>query len=73
LQHCRIAINISKITAALFVKAAKCIQKPRTVELFGEPVTWLDTAQYLGVTHDIQLTWSTDINLVGRQPKDWAA
>jgi hypothetical protein len=67
LRHWRIAINASKSTAVLFVKAARRIQKPRAVQFLGEPIQWFETAQYLGVTLDTQLTWSVHVNQVGRK------
>jgi hypothetical protein len=38
------------------------ILKPLPVQLFGEPVLWLDAACYLGVTLDRRLTWSSHID-----------
>jgi hypothetical protein len=63
----RIAVNVSKSTAVLFVKAVRCIQKPRLVQFLGEPIQWVKTAQYLGATLDIQLTCSAHVNQVGRK------
>jgi hypothetical protein len=37
LRDWRIAINVSKSTALLFVKAVRRIQKPRAVQFLGEP------------------------------------
>jgi hypothetical protein len=36
LRDWRIAINVSKSTAVLFVKAARRIQKPRALQFLGE-------------------------------------
>jgi hypothetical protein len=36
LRDWRIAINVSKSNAVLFVRAARCIQKPRPVDFLGE-------------------------------------
>ena len=33
------------------------IQNPRPVLLFWEPIVWVETARYLGVTIDKRLTW----------------
>jgi hypothetical protein len=33
------------------------IQNPRPVLLFWEPIVWVETARYLGVTVDKRLTW----------------
>jgi hypothetical protein len=63
----RIAINISKSTAVLFVKAAKRMQKPRPVQFLGELIQWVETAHYLVVTLNTQLTWSAHINQVGKK------
>jgi hypothetical protein len=41
----RIAINLSKSTAVIFVKAARRIQKPRAVQFLGEPRQWVETAR----------------------------
>ena len=46
----RIAINVSKSSAMLFAKTSRRIRKPRAVQLFGEPIQWVDNARYLGVT-----------------------
>jgi hypothetical protein len=48
LRYWRIAINVSKSTAVLFVKAAKRIHTPRAVQVLGEPIQWIETARYLG-------------------------
>jgi hypothetical protein len=40
-QDWRIAINVSKSIAVLFVKAARRIQKPRVVQFLGEPIQWV--------------------------------
>jgi hypothetical protein len=61
----RIDINDSKSTAVLFVKAARRIQKPRSVQFLGEPIEWVESARYLGLTLDTQLTWMTDTDHIG--------
>jgi hypothetical protein len=58
LQDWRIIINVSESTAVLFVKAARRIQKPRAVQFLEEPIQWIETARYLEVTLDTQLTLS---------------
>ena len=58
LSEWRIAINVSKSSATLFAKTGWCFLKPRTVQLFGEPIKLLDKTRYLGVTLDKRLTWS---------------
>jgi len=34
----------------LFVKTGRRIPKPLAVQLFGEPIQWVDDARYLGMT-----------------------
>jgi len=58
LSEWRIAINVSKSSAMLFAKTGRRIPKPRAVQLFGEPIEWVDDTRYLGVTLDKRLTWS---------------
>jgi hypothetical protein len=58
----KIAINVSKSMAMLFTRGR--IQPPLPVALFSEPIVWVDTAPYLGVTLDKRLTWSTHIDQV---------
>jgi hypothetical protein len=67
LRDWRIAINVSKSAAVLFVKTLRLIQKPRAVQFFREPIQWVETARYLGVTLDTQLTWSAQVNRVGNK------
>jgi len=68
LSEGRIAINVSKSSAMLFSKIGRRISKPRAVELFGEPIEWVDDNRYLGVTLDKRLTWSKHINQVRKKP-----
>jgi hypothetical protein len=63
----RITINMSKSTAVLFVHAARRIQKPRQCYFLGEPIQWVETERYLGVTLDTQLTWSAHVNQVRKK------
>jgi hypothetical protein len=65
LKEWRIAINVSKSTAMLFPR--RRIQKPRPVQLFGEPILWVDAALYLGVILDTRLTWSSHIDQVRKK------
>jgi hypothetical protein len=44
LRDWRIAINVPKSIAVLFVNAARRIQKPRAVQFLGEPVQWVETS-----------------------------
>jgi len=34
----------------LFAKSSRCIPKPQSVQLFGQPIQWVDGVRYLGVT-----------------------
>jgi hypothetical protein len=61
LRDWRIAINVSKSNAMLFGKAAWRIPRPRPVQFLGEPIEWVDTARYLGVTLDSLLPWLSHI------------
>lgn len=54
LRERRIAIDVSKSTEMLFTH--RRILRPLPVQLFGEPILWLDAACYLGVT------WSSHID-----------
>jgi hypothetical protein len=63
----RIAINVSKSTTVLFVKAARRIQKPRAVQFLEEPIQCVETARYLRVTLHTQLTVSSHANQVGKK------
>jgi hypothetical protein len=65
LRRWRIAMNVSKSMALLFTGMR--IQTPRPVALFGEPIVWVDTACYLGVTLDRLLTWATHIDQVRKK------
>jgi hypothetical protein len=44
-------INVSRRSAMLFTKVGRRIPKPRPVQLFGEPIRWVDIAHYLGGDH----------------------
>jgi hypothetical protein len=67
LSEWRIAINVSKSSAIIFRRATRRFIHPRPVTLFGQPIEWVDTARYLGVTLDKRLTWSPHIQEVGRR------
>jgi hypothetical protein len=44
-----------------FAKAAWRVPRPLPVQFLGEPIEWVDTARYLGVTLDSRLTWRPHI------------
>jgi hypothetical protein len=46
----RNAINVSKSTEIFFERVGRGFIQPRPVTLFGEPIEWVDTTRYLGVT-----------------------
>ena len=50
LSDWRIAINVTKSTAIIFVRARRRFIQPRPLTLFGEPIEWVDTTRYPGVT-----------------------
>ena len=56
LQKClsewRIATNVSKSTAIIFARAGRRFIQPQPVTFFGEPIQWIETNRYLGVTLD---------------------
>jgi hypothetical protein len=56
LRECRIAIYVSKNSAIIFARAGRRFIQPRPVTLFGEPIQWVETTRYLGVTLDKRLT-----------------
>ena len=62
-----VAINVSKRTAIIFACAGRGFIQPRLVTLFGEPIQWVDTTCYLGVTLDKRLTWSPHIDQVRKK------
>jgi hypothetical protein len=43
-------LSVSKSTAIIFSRAGRLFIQPRPVTLFGEPIQWVDTIRYLGVT-----------------------
>jgi len=52
LSEWRIAINVSKSSAIIFARAGRRFIQPQPVTLFGEPIQWVETIRYLGVTLD---------------------
>jgi hypothetical protein len=67
LAQWRIAINVTKSAAMLFVKRGRRLPVPRPVHLFGEPIRWVDRTRYLGVTLDARLTWAAHIAGVSKK------
>jgi len=63
----RIVINVTKSTAIIFARAGRRFTQPRPLELFGEPIEWVDTTRYQGMTLDTRLTWSPHIDQVRRR------
>jgi hypothetical protein len=61
LSEWRIAINVSKSTAFIFVRAGRRFIRPRPVTLFWEQTQWVDTTLYLRVILDTRLIWSSHI------------
>ena len=55
LREWKIAINVSKSTAIIFARAGRRFIQPQPVTLFGEPIKWVNTTRYLGVTLDTRL------------------
>lgn len=51
----------------LVAKAGRHIPKHSLVQIFGEPIHWVDTARYVGLTLDTRLTWSTHIDQVSKK------
>jgi hypothetical protein len=64
LSEWRIAINVSKSTAIIYARAGRRFIQPRPVTLSGEPIQWVETTRYQGVTLDKRLTWSPHIDQV---------
>jgi hypothetical protein len=67
LSEWRISINVSKSSAIIFARAGRRYNQPPPVTLFGEPIEWVDTTRYLGVTLDSRLTWSPHVTQVGKR------
>jgi hypothetical protein len=63
----RIAINVSKSTTIIFARDGRRFIQPRPVTLFGEPIEWVETSRYLGVTLDKRLIWSPHIDQVRKK------
>jgi hypothetical protein len=59
LREWRVYTNVSKGTAMHFT--TRDIQRPRPSQFLGQPIVWVESAQYLVVTLDTRLTWSAHI------------
>jgi hypothetical protein len=51
----------------LLAKTERSARQPRPVQFLGEPIQWVQTARYLGVTLDTWLTWSAHVNQVRKR------
>jgi hypothetical protein len=60
-------MNVSKGSAIIFARAGRCFIQHRPVTLFGEPIQWVETTRYKGVTLDKRLTWSPHIDQVKKK------
>jgi len=67
LSEWRITINVSESSAMIIVRAGRRFIQPRPVKLFGEPIKWVETTPYLGVTLDKRLTKSLHIDQVRKK------
>jgi hypothetical protein len=67
LSDWRIVINVSKSSAMIFARAGRRFIQPRSVTLFREPIQWVDTTRYLGVTLDKRPTWLPHIYQVNKR------
>jgi hypothetical protein len=62
-----IVISISKSTATMFVKAVRCICKPKPVKFLGDQLQWVQKAWYIRVTFETQRTLLAQISLAGKK------
>jgi hypothetical protein len=67
LSEWRIAINVCNSTAIIFARAGRRFIQLRPVTLFVEPIQWVETTRYLGLTLDKRLTWSPHIDQIRRK------
>ena len=56
-----------KSTAIIFARAGRRFIQSRTVTILGEPIEWVDTTRYLGVTLDKGLNCSPHIDQVRKK------
>jgi hypothetical protein len=72
MSELRISIMVSKISSMLFPRIRLRFIQPRSVTLSGEPIQWVETVTYLGVTLDKRFTRWPHIEMLGRDPlKGW--
>jgi hypothetical protein len=70
---CGLVWTRADMSSLLLTNTARRKQTPRPVQFFGEPVQCFETARYIGVTLDTQLTRATNANQTEKkQLKDWA-
>jgi hypothetical protein len=50
-----------------FAKAGRRILNPRPLQLFGEPILWVEIIRYLGVKLATRLIWSAHIDKVRKK------
>jgi len=60
-------LGLSQSTAIIFARAGWRFIQPRPVTLLGEPIEWVNTTRYLGVTLDKGLTWLPHIDQVRKK------
>jgi hypothetical protein len=53
--------------AVLFAEAARRVRQPRPVQFLWDPIEWVQTTRYLGVTLDTPLNWSAHVNQVRKR------
>ena len=51
-------MNVSKISGMLFAKIGRRVPILRAVQLFGDPIEWVDDTRYLGLTLFKLINWS---------------
>jgi hypothetical protein len=62
-----IIVIVPKSSAIIFARAERRFIKSRPLRLFGEPIHWVDTTRYLGLTLDKRLAWSPHIDPVRKK------
>ena len=60
-------MNVLKSTVVLFARASGCKPKQQPVQPFREPIHWVDTACYVGVTPDTRQIWFPNIYQVRKR------